>query len=47
MNRRKAEWKHIERKRKDFGHWKSRSGSRYGMREQEKGTAKWKHTRSS
>lgn len=46
MNRRKAEWKHIERQRKGEIRRQARGGSRFGMK-QTKGAAAWKPTRIS
>ena len=46
MNRRKAEWKHIEKERKPDGRKQSRGGSRFGMKQQ-KGAAAWKPIRNS
>ena len=40
MNRRKAEWKHIEKDRRETGRRQNRGGSRFGM--QERGKALWK-----
>lgn len=47
MNRRKAEWKHIEKEHRETGRRQVRCGSRFGMKQQTKGAAAWKPTRNS